>query len=299
MNIAVTTPTGHVGSAVVDFLLDSGEAEVTLLGRRPEKLQEFARRGAKLAIGAQDDTEFLIRATKDADAFFWVTPPGYGSDDLRAYQNRMGRAAATAIRTHGIPRVVNLSSVGAHLTSGAGPIFGLHDVEGLLEPMATYITHLRPGFFFENLFWQLDSIRESGRISLPLSGSCRYPMIACRDIGGVAAALLADEHWSGHTTRELHGPADLCFDEVADVISQAVGHEVSYIPCDSDTSRQMMRLGGMSDNAIDLVLEMYDAVETGRLRPVEPRSDETTTPTTIEEFVRETLMPMIVEPARH
>ena len=57
---------------------------------------------------------------------------GYGSDDVRAFQNRLGTAGATAIRTNGISRVVNLSSIGsASSDSGVGPISGLHDVEGL------------------------------------------------------------------------------------------------------------------------------------------------------------------------
>ena len=48
MKIAVTTPTGHVGSAAADFLLDfGGNVQVRLLGRRPEKLTDFIRRGAE------------------------------------------------------------------------------------------------------------------------------------------------------------------------------------------------------------------------------------------------------------
>ena len=134
MKIAITTPTGHVGSAVVDFLLDlGGDIELKLLGRRPEKLRDFARRGAKMAIGAQDNVDYLVQATQGVDALYWATPPGYGSDNVRAFQNRLGKAAATAIRTNRIPRVVNLSSIGAELESGAGPISGLHDVERLLD----------------------------------------------------------------------------------------------------------------------------------------------------------------------
>ena len=41
---------------------------------------------------------------------------------------------------------------------------------------------------------------------------------------------------------------------------------------------------------------MYEAVETGRLRPIEPRSARTTTPTTLAEFARETILPMMAEP---
>ena len=224
MKIAVVTPTGHVGSSVVDFLLEfGGDIRVVLLGRRPEKLKGFIQRGAEIAIGSQDDADYLVKATRGADALFWATPPGYGSDNLRAFQNRLGRAAATAIRTNGISRVVNLSSIGAQLDSGVGPINGLHDVEGLLDAVSTNITHLRPGFFFENLLWQLDWIRNSGTISLPLSGDRRYPMIATRDIGRVAAARLASRGWVGHFTGELHGPADLSFDKAAEILARRWG----------------------------------------------------------------------------
>jgi uncharacterized protein YbjT (DUF2867 family) len=297
MKIAVTTPGGHVGSAVVDFLLEfGGDMRVVLLARRPDKLTGFVKRGAEIAIGPQDDADYLVKATRGADALFWATPPGYGSDNVRAFQTRLGRAGATAIRTNGIPRVVNLSSIGAHLDSGVGPISGLHDVEGLLDEAATHITHLRPGFFFENLLWQLDSIRNAGKFFLPISGTRRYPMIATRDIGRVAAARRASRGWIGHFVGELHGPADLSFDEVAGILSQTLGRKVEFVKCDQEQARQAMLHNALSENAADLILEMYDAVETGRLQTIEPRSTKTTTPTTLTEFARDVMLPLIAEP---
>jgi uncharacterized protein YbjT (DUF2867 family) len=297
MKVAVTTPSGHVGSAVVDFLLEfGGDIRIVLLGRRPEKLANFVKRGAELAIGPQDDADYLIKATRSADALFWATPPGYGSDNVRAFQNRLGRAAAAAIRTNGIPRVVNLSSIGAHLDSGVGPISGLHDVEGRLDEAATHITHLRPGFFFENLLWQLDSICKAGKFSLPLSGTRHYPMVAARDIGRVAAVRLASRGWIGHVVGELHGPADLSLDEVAVVLSQTLDRKVDFVTCDREDARRAMLENAMSENAADLMLEMYDAVESGKLQTIEPRSTRTTTPTTLTEFARDVMLPLIAEP---
>jgi uncharacterized protein YbjT (DUF2867 family) len=297
MKIAVTTPTGHVGSAVTDFLLEfGGDITVKLLGRRPDKLQEYVDRGAEIAVGAQDDSDYLVKATHGVDALFWATPPGYGSDDLRAFQNRLGNAAATAIRTNKISHVVNLSSVGANLTSGVGPINGLHDVEVLLDNVATNITHLRPGFFFENLLWQLESIRKWGRISLPISGTKSYPMIATRDIGRVAATRLASNDWTGHFVQELHGPADLTFKEVAQIVGEVLGRKIVYIKCDPQEMRDNILSAGMTEKAADLMLEMYDAVENGRLRTTQPRSNVTTTSTTLNEFVREVVLPMIAHP---
>ncbi len=300
MKIAITTPTGHVGSAVVDFLLNfGGDISVKLLCRRPEKVKNFFERGAQVSVGSQDDADFLVKATQDADAFFWATPPGYGSDNVRAFQDRLGKSAATAVRTNKIPRVVNLSSIGANQSSGVGPINGLHDVEELLDEVAANVTHLRPGFFFENLLWQLDPIRKWGRISLPLYGTTRYPMIATRDIGRAAAQRLCDQNWTGRYVRELHGPVDLSYDEVATILSEALGRQIAYMKCDRREMRQVLIDNAVSENAADLMIEMYDAIETGKLRPMQPRTSETTTATTLAEFARDVMLPMIAEPVAH
>lgn len=296
MQIAITTPTGHVGSVVADFLLDfGGDIRVKLLGRRPDKLARFTRRGAETSIGSLDDVNYLVRATQDADALLWVTPPGYGSDNLRAYQKRLAAAAAAAIRSTRVPRVVNLSSIGAEQPSGAGPISGLHDVEKLLEDAAPNITHLRPGFFFENLLGQADSIRDAGIIALPVAGTRRYPLIASCDIGRVAAQRLAERNWRGRNVRELHGSADLSFDEIAAVLSQALGRPIRFVQCSRQQARQAILDRAVSENVADQMLEMYDAVQSGRVRPQQPRSPETTTSTTLEEFARDVLRPLLAE----
>jgi uncharacterized protein YbjT (DUF2867 family) len=297
MKIAITTPSGHVGSAVTDYLMDlGGDIQVKLMARRPKNLEKYVRRGAEIVICSQDDRDSLVSVTRDVDALLWVTPPAFGSDDVRAFQNRMGKAAAFAIRTNKIPRVVNLSSIGAHLSSGVGPINGLYDVEGLLDEVTDNITHLRPGFFFENLLMHLDSIRYWGRFSLPISGSRSYPMIATRDIARVAAERLADQNWNGQYIRELHGPADLSFDEVAGIISQALGIKIVYTQCNRQQARHALLGTAMSENLADLILEMYDAVESGRVQPLEPRTPQTTTPTTLAEFASEVMLPLIAQP---
>jgi len=299
MKIAITTPSGHVGGAVADCLLDVGDSELKLLARRRHTLKRFIERGATTAIGSLDDADYLTAATEDVEALFWVTPPGYGSDNVRAFQNRLGKAAAKAIRANQIPRVVNLSSLGADLAAGAGPISGLHDVESILDDATDAIIHLRPGFFFENLLWQLDSIRGSGLISLPISGSRKFPMIGARDIGNAAAQWLVDPVWTGHDILELHGPEDLSFDDVAEILTEALGRKIIYVRCDDQKAHQAMVAGGLSDNSADLMMEMYQTIEDGTIHPLQPRSPETTTPTSLAEFAREVMLPLVEEPLAH
>jgi uncharacterized protein YbjT (DUF2867 family) len=298
MKIAVTTPTGHVGRFVAEWLLDAG-ANVTLLARDAEKLGRLVTRGAGVAEGDLEDKDYVIQATRGMDALFWVTPPDITSSDFRAFQNRVGLAGAEAIRVNRIGRVVNLSSAGAHLASGGGPINGLYDVEQLLNGVATNITHLRPGHFFENYLMSLDSIKHDGRIFMPVSGSRRIPMIATRDIARIATDRLVDTTWSGHWVRCLYGPADLSFDEAAAAIAQGLGRKVVHVKVDEDAARKGMIASGMSENFADLLLEMYRGCESGALRPEKERSPENYTPTRLTDFAREVIRPLIEEPAVH
>ncbi len=298
MKIAVTTPTGHVGGAVVDFLLEAG-ADVRMLCRRPEKLQKFVDRGAKCLKGSQDDVDFLIRCTEGIDALFWVTPPGYGSDDVRTYQNRMGKAGAEAIYANRIPRVVNLSSVGAFLAWGVGPISGLHDVEIKLDRVTPNILHLRPGYFFENYLWQVENLKNDGCICLPVSGARRCPMIATRDIARVATDWLLDGHWAGHRVRELHGPTDLSFDEAAVILGKGLDRRIFHKKVTPSEARQNMIHGGMSEAFADQILELYEAFERRIVQKLEWRSPDTTTRTTLLDFTRKVIVPLMAEPVAH
>ncbi|MCX5683010.1 MAG: NmrA family NAD(P)-binding protein [Planctomycetota bacterium] len=295
MKIAVTTPTGHIGSKLTDILLEKG-AKVILLARDPSKVKQFVIRGAEILQGSLEDEGFVSRATRNVDALFWLSPPNMRATDLRAFQNQLGQSAAQAIRTNDIPRVVNISSIGAHLVSDTGPIAGLHDVENLLNEAAANVTHLRCGFFFENYLYQAEHIKHDASLYLPVSGRRRLPMIATADIARAAAELLLDEQWTGRNVRGLQGPRDLSFDEAAESISRGLGFQVRHLRVAEDTARLAMKSMGAGDNVIETMIEMYHAMSSGLLTPAEPRTRETTTPTTLEQFAHEVLLPLVTEP---
>lgn len=291
MRITVTTPTGHVGGAVARTLLDGG-AEVVLPVRNPEKVRALAERGAKVVPGDMEDGSFMARACVGADALFFVTPSNYKEEDLRASQNRIGRAAAEAIRASGVPRVVNLSSLGAQHTSGTGPVLGLRDVEGHLNDTSAEVLHLRSAFFMENFLLSLASIRDSGSIFMPMEGSTRFAMIASKDVAREAAVRLLDPKWRGHPVVELLGPADPSLDEAAGAISEGLGRSVKLVTVGEDAARAAIRGLGASQNAADALLEMYQAIEGGRLAPQDP-SRARRTSTTLMAFARGEMKPLM------
>ena len=137
------------------------------------------------------------------------------------------------------------------------------------------------------------------RICLPISGSRRIPMIATRDIAHAAADRLLDSSWTGRCVRELHGPADLSFEEAAAAISRGLGRPIVHVKVDDATIRKAMIAANVSKDVTDLMLELYHSCETGALRPAMERSPETYTPTRLVDFAREVIRPLIEEPAMH
>lgn len=292
MKIAVTAPTGNIGSRITGNLLDAG-AHVTLLVRDPKKVAAFVARGATALPGNLEDEAYVTRATAGVDALFWLTPPDMRNPDVLGRQRKLGEIAGKAVRANRIPRVVQLSSVGAQLPSGTGPVVGLHEVEKSLNASGAAVRHVRPGYFMENFIWSLDGIRAAGSVFLPVAGSTRLPMIATKDIAPVGAKLLLDGSWTGQQAVGLHGPADLSYDEAASAIGEGLSRPVRHVQVTPDQARESMVGMGIHPEVVKTYLEMYDAFETGRLKVAEPRTPETTTPTTLTAFARGVMKPML------
>jgi uncharacterized protein YbjT (DUF2867 family) len=231
------------------------------------------------------------------DSLFWLTPPNMVTTDYRAFVRSVGASGAEAIHANKIGRVVNLSSVGAQMASGCGPVSGLHEVEGLLNAAATNIVHLRPGFFFENFLHHLESIHDDSAVYMPLGGLVRLPMIATRDIASVAARMLLSSTWTGKMIRGLHGPADLSLFEAVGQISEGLRKQIRYTQVPEATARKAMVSMGVSDSMADSLLEMYRAMNSGLMKRAEPRGVETTTPTRLVDFAREVILPLVLLPA--
>ena len=112
-------------------------------------------------------------------------------------------------------------------------------------------------------------------------------------VAGKAACWLLDRGWSGHHRVGVHGPKDLSTDEAAAIISSALGKPVKIVDATLDEARGAMKGMGMPDFVVEIVLEQYGAFRDGRLDSAEPRTPDTTTPTTLAEFARTTLVPAI------
>lgn len=283
---AVMGATGHVGSALAENLLQRGH-EVRAIARSADKLAALRAKGAKVVPAAFDDAKALTAAFRGTSAIFSFLPPGYDAEDLGAYQDRVGEAIATAIRAAGVTRALDLSSLGADLPDGTGPIKGLHRHEKRLEAMASLdVLHLRPGYFMENLLWAIPAIKAHGLHPNALREDVPLPMVAARDVGAKAAELLDRLEFRGRTVFELEGPRRITMKDATAVIGEAIGKpDLRYAQIAFSDMEKAMLSTGMKPIAVRLMSEMVRAMNDGKVEPRQPATSERKGRTTIEEFV--------------
>ncbi len=286
--IVVTGASGHIGGRLAEMLL-AGHRRVRVVARREEHLRALGEKGAEVLTGDLGDAEFTRRAFAGAHAAFTMLPPILAAADLRGEQNRFAEAITRGLEQAGVRKVVNLSSIGAEVPYGTGPIAGLHDLEEHLDRLAeTNIVHLRPTFFMENHLHAIGGIAAQGAYVGTLRPDLALPMIATIDIASEAERLLAGIGFEDKSTAELLGPRDHTLPEAARILGAAIGKpDLPYVQVTDEQAHPAMVAQGLTPHMADAMLEMYRAFNAGKIRPAEPRLPENTTPTTLEDWAPE------------
>lgn len=275
--IAVTTPTGHVGSRVVRLLLQAGVRPRALV-RDPGRLRAEVRERVEVRAGDLTDAAFLRGALAGVRSLFLVDPTPHTVADPVGDSDRFGALVVDAVRECGVGRVVFVSSGGAERRTGAGHIDGLARIEVHLDATGADVCHLRCGYFYTNLLMDTDAFA-SGVLTTAADPDAARPWVDPRDIGDVAAARLLSEAWSGRVVQGVHGPEDLSWHQVAEILTDAVGHAVRVQAVADDDVRAALQAAGLPHGAVEGIVGM--TAGTRDLTPEQPRDVLTTTPTTL------------------
>src|ERR1700686_2248007 len=280
--------TGHTGSIVADFLLSKGR-KVRVVGRDAARLQRFVRKGAEAFMADVSDAAALTKAFGGVRAAYLMLPPITSRED----QERESDAIAKAAKESGLRYAVHLSSYGAQVPEGTGPVTGLHSSEQKLNAISGLnVLHLRAAYFMENNLAAIGMIQGMGILGHALLPDLKVPMAATRDVGDYAARRLLDLDFSGKQTRELLGERDLSMTEATGVIARGIGKpDLRYVQFPYDQVQQVLEQTGMTPKKAAVYIEMFEAINTGLLVPQEPRSRENTTPTSFETFVQDVFAP--------
>jgi len=266
MKYVITGAAGNISKPLAEKLLKAGH-DVTVISRSEENIKSLTDQGAKPAIGSVQDVEFLKKAFSGADAVYTMVPPRYDAPDMKAHIASVGKNYADALKAANVKYVVNLSSVGAHLADGVGPVSGLYKVEQALNELTnTNIKHLRPVWFYTNLFANIEMIRHMNILGGNFGGdNFKMLMVFPNDVAEIAFEELSNLNFTGHSVRYI-GSDERSTSDIAKIIGTSIGKpELTWVVFSDEQSYQGMMQAGLLENVAKNYTEMGHAMHDGSM----------------------------------
>jgi uncharacterized protein YbjT (DUF2867 family) len=292
--IVITAPTGNIGRQLLNHVLDSGKP-IRVIARDPSRLPSNTRQRIDVVQGSHGDIKVLKRAFEGAEAVFWLVPPDPQATSVDAAYVDFSRPACEVIKSQQVRRVVAVSALGrgTPVAGKAGLVTASLKMCDLIASTGANLRALTMPSFIDNIIRQKEPIRRQGLFFSPISGDRNLPACAIRDIAAVAARLLLDSSWNGHQDVPVLGPEDLSFNDMANDMSDVLGKPVRYQQISFEAYKAGFIERGMSDAMAQGMTDMAEAKNDG-LDNAEPRTPQSTTPTSFRQWSEEVLKPTVL-----
>jgi len=280
--LAVIAANGQIGRQIARQLSSRATPVRAIVRRADAFLAELPH--VKMVVGDAEDVPFLTRALEGTEAVFTLTPPSYAAPSHSVAVDRFGSAVLAAIVASGVSKVVNLSSAGASLPDGTGPIAGLYRNEQRLNSLADVdVLHLRAASFMENLLAKVVPMRQFGVFPDMMDPDVAFPMVASADIAAAAVAALMRRDFRGKSALEVLGPRDYTMREAGSVLASAIGRpEIPVVRADPAETKAVLAAHGFSNDFAAKFAEMADALSSRRIQATVVRTAANTTTTSLE-----------------
>jgi uncharacterized protein YbjT (DUF2867 family) len=279
---------GHITKPLAQQLLAAGQGVVVVTSQAAHQ-EEIAALGAESAVGSVEDTAFLAKTFQFADAVYTMVPPKFDAKDWKKFIAGVGKNFASALKGSGVKKVVNLSSIGAHMPTGCGPVSGLHFVEQALNGLegVVDVKHLRPAYFYVNFYGSIGMIKQGGIYGNNFGADRVLPMVHPNDIAAVAAEELLGLRFAGTSIRYIAGDEKTSL-EITRVLGAAIGKpELPYVPFSDEDFLQGALQAGFPEEIARNYVEMGAAIRNGEMDADYQKHKGPLTPTKLKDFAKE------------
>lgn len=274
--------TGNVGKQAAATLLAAGHhVRVPLRNIESEAAKALKNAGATVIAsgfvpgdeklgGLSIDESILTEAFRGSEGAFVLLPPNLASLTPEEQANNFIEIVKRAALASKLPKIVLLSSIGAHVPSGTGNLETLHHLEQTFFALAHYefqVVSVRAGYFFTNLETSLPSVLESGVVALPLHQDVILPFLATEDIGDEVASQLVSLEKTENSSHivELAGPTDYTYEGATQQIASVLGKEVGYVQVPGSDFFEVLLTVGYSKPSAEAFSKMAAFADSGKL----------------------------------
>jgi uncharacterized protein YbjT (DUF2867 family) len=282
----ITGSIGHISKPVVEQLVKAGK-EVTVITSNNDRVKEIESLGAKALVGQVQDAVFVKSAFKGADVVYTMIPPIWQTTNWRASQNEVAKNYAEAIQANGVKYVVNLSSIGAHVGNGVGPVDGLYDFEQLLNKISgLHVKHLRPSFFYYNFFAQAGLIKQAGFMGANYGNGEKVFLVHTRDIAAAALDELLKLDFKGNSIRYVFSD-ERSGAEIASVLGKAINKDLNWVEFTDEQQKEGLLGAGLPETHAQAYTQMGKALREGVMQGDARKNKPALAPTKLEDFAKE------------
>jgi len=268
MKYVITGSIGHISKPVVQQLVKAGHS-VSVITSSADRSKEIEALGAKPLVGSIEDRSFVTNSFSGADAVYLMIPPNWTlTGGWLEYQKGVADHYIHAIQTNKIKHVVLLSSIGAHMRKGCGPVDGLgYAEEELLKLKEVNVKMLRPSYFFYNLFGMAGLIKNMNIMGSNFGSSDeKLILVHTSDIADVVAEELLGLKFTGHTVRYIASD-ERHPKEIAEVLSAAVGKPgTPWVEFTDEQALQGMLQSQLPATIANGYVELGAALRTGKMQ---------------------------------
>lgn len=264
MKYVITGSLGHISKPLTIELVKAGH-DVTVISSNQDRIKEIESLGARAAIGSVEDVDFLQKTFAGADAAYTMVPPNFAAANIKDHIAQVDKNFAAAIKGSTVKYIVNLSSIGAHLPAGVGPVSGLYRGEQALNVLDTVnIKHLRPGYFYLNLFSNIGLIKNMGIMGSNFHvTNNKFALSDPADIAAAAAEELLKLNFTGHSVRYLASD-EVSTDSIASTIGTAVGKkDLPWVSFTDEQALNGMLQAGLPLEIANNYVEMGQSINSG------------------------------------
>jgi uncharacterized protein YbjT (DUF2867 family) len=265
MKYVITGSIGNISRPIVQELVSAGH-NVKVISSNESRSREIESLGATPLIGSVEDADFLTKAFAGADAVYTMVPPHFGSSEWKKYIAGIGKNYARALKGSSVKYVVNLSSIGAHMEKGCGPVSGLYGVEQALNSLPNInVLHLRPGFFYSNFFANIGMIKNLGFIGGNFGQGNKLVISHTKDVAEAATKALLNLDFTGKLV--LYVASDeKTTDEIAAVLGKGIGKpDLKWVDFTDEQSTAGMVQAGLPAEIASNYTEMGSAMRSGEM----------------------------------
>ncbi|MFP4457625.1 MAG: SDR family oxidoreductase [Clostridia bacterium] len=273
--VLVTGATGNVGTYVVKELIKKGN-EVVAADTSLKKLKSlFDNEVNKVLFDFTKRISFKD-ALENVDRVFLMRPPSLGDpQDLYPFID--------AVKDKGIKLISFLSLMGVE----NNPIPPHHKIEKYIEKSGVPYAHVRPSFFMQNISGVHSvEIKNNDEIFIP-AGRSKTSFIDAADIGLTVAILLSNPRKYRNTVHTITGAEALDYYQVADILSEVTGREISYTkPGFLKYRYHYINKRGLNKTYVNVTVALYFMTRMGAAKQVTDEFYQLTgkQPKTLKEF---------------